>query len=112
MADSKYGRLFTEKDVDEIVNIATSAATLGNVLSGEDCVLTFEQEQGPLTFSEDEPLFLVRGKDKAAWETLIKYIEECERLGSPDEHIRAAQHAAGKLMAWQQINNPVVKVPD
>lgn len=109
--DSKYGPLYTQQDLDELINIATAAATLGNVLDGSQVVAVFESEQGPLTFPKDEPLFLLRGKDSNAWETIVKYIELCESSDASDEHIRVAQHSAGKILAWQQIHPELVKVP-
>lgn len=111
MTDDKYGRLVTGSELEELINVATAAATLGEVLDAEQCIERFEHEQGSLTFPKDEPLFLIRGQDEAAFETTVKYIEECERLGASDEHVRAATHASGKLMAWQQMNKDRVKVP-
>lgn len=121
--EEKYGRLFTEADMRRIVGHAghlymgdtpseeSVTETMGVVLDYLDGKQDPKPEV-PLTFPADEPLFLLRGQDAASPATIGFYTEECDRLRAPAEHQRAAEHAGGRLLAWQAANPDRVKIPD
>jgi hypothetical protein len=54
-------------------------------IDGERLVKTSNGQPVP----DDEPLFVLRARDHAAVPTLLAYIEECRRLGTPADRIDA-----------------------
>lgn len=63
-------------------------------------------------FIEDEPVFLLRGRDVVAVATVRHYAQTCERHGSPKAHVESVLEAADAMAAWQKENPDVVKLPD
>lgn len=117
MPDSKYGRIFTEQDVKELIGWAYAhGRDIGNIedAGGEldNWIMAAADDGTPMTFPDDEPVFVLRGKDKAAATTIGSYADECEALGSPAAHVSAVQHAGGAMLAWQAQHPEHVKVPD
>lgn len=109
MPDEKFGCLFTETDVEELINIATGAATSGEVLNLKDCLNNVGR---PMTFPADEPLFVLRGKDAAAYVGIGAYIDEAERIGASPEFLRRLAHSGGQFLAWQMLHKDRTKTPD
>lgn len=100
--DGKYGRLFTAEDVVRLVNAMT------HEVPDEELNLDALIEQAvreadgrPLTFPADEPLFLLRGKDKFADETVAHYALTCEWGGAGQAHVEASREAALAMNQWQ-----------
>lgn len=120
MADFKYGQIFTKDDVAELINVATAAATLGNVLDVDSVIARFEHEQGQLTFPADEPTFTLRAKDECASQTIATvkgeifrdYVGNCFAAECPEEHINSALYAAREMRDWQIDHRDLVKTPD
>lgn len=131
--DAKYGRLFTEADVKRLMRYAYQKGQDGEVVhadpegipvdAGAVLLMLYEQELalddspfagvGALAFPADEPLFLLRGKDRCTPKTIINgYLQEVWRAGAPREHIEATFAAAVDISAWQHNNLDKVKVPD
>lgn len=119
---SKYGRLFTEEDAFQLVWEALGGSMAGvthdrargsfaRALRELDAC---DREYG-LTFPADEPLFLLRGQDKAVLDALIggqDYEDACVDAGASREHLAAVQAAADEITAWQRAHPDRVKVPD
>jgi len=61
---------------------------------------------------DDEPVFIIRGKDRCAPQTLRQYAENAERAGSPSEHHASARRQADAIEEWQKENEGKVGVPD
>lgn len=118
MADSKYGRLFTEADVRKLMHYAVvrgaveggfmaSDADGNRVDPGAMLLADFECEAARdggsfgvplrLTFPADEPLFLLRGTDGQAQFTVRDYAERCEAAGCAPKHVALAREAAGRF---------------
>lgn len=107
MADLKYGRLFTEEDVVAFTFLS----------SGEEPELIRDRLQGcQTTFPDDEPLFLMRGKDKCAPGAIaggpICYEDACQSEGASEEHLDSVRQAANEMREWQAANRDRVKIPD
>lgn len=117
--EGKYGRLFTEDDVKRMLNMAVleGAPSPAEQIAGFDA-------QGLLTFPADEPLFLLRGQDKAAPEAIsaaervplgyegpIDYAERAVEAGALPPHIIAVERAARMMRDWQREHPERVKVP-
>lgn len=112
MSDDRYGRLFTEAYVEELINVATGQATNGEVLDLEACIIIAESQGVKKPFPEDEPLFLLRGQDEAVIVAIGAYSDECERLGCDPEFISKVTHTGGQILAWQVRNRDRTKRAD
>lgn len=116
MADSKYGRLFTEQDVMAIVdealmlNLAGNVATVPELL--RDLIARAEADKAPMRFPADEPLFLLRAQDTYAAPLVSEYATRCRKTGVSDEHVNGALGVVGSMLAWQGKHPDRVKVPD
>lgn len=60
----------------------------------------------------DEPVFVLRGQDRATPNTIRRWAIEAEAIGADRETVAEAEHVAGLIEAWQQANPDRVKVPD
>jgi len=71
----------------------------------------YQRIQDPLgKIGEDEPVFLIRGKDLAAVPTITAWAQEAARLGADKELCRAVLRFANYVEWWQYQN--ACKVPD
>lgn len=61
------------------------------------------------TIGEDEPVFLLRGKDRLAVHNLYDYAARCEESGLPEMAAQVRAWAL-KMKAWQEING--CELPD
>jgi hypothetical protein len=60
---------------------------------------------------DDEPVFVIRAKDRAALETLYAYVEYVEDVGAEKEFIdHITEQVVPDFRAWQQSHD--TKVPD
>lgn len=119
MAAGKYGRLFTEADIRLL-----AARWLGGRPMGPDIMVeTLDdlERAGRLTFPADEPLFLLRGQDRAASfaiastqpeSTGIDYAQAALNVGATHRHLDEVWKAAARMREWQAANPDRVKVPD
>jgi hypothetical protein len=134
MAEGKYGRLFTEADVHRLLRYAHDRGVTAGMLeegagglaegdrrSVPPTLREIEDEQVELTFPADEPLFLLRGQDKAARMAIgpargdqrrMDYLAACVRAGVSIEHVQGICDAAQGMAEWQAANPDRVKVPD
>jgi hypothetical protein len=123
MAESKYGALYTEEDVAMMVALATRADDPGDV---DVAALRriIEGEGYELRFPADEPLFLLRGQDKAAPGAIAAgpfipqeyggggdYYSNAQVAGADDEHLAAITKAERTMREWQHEHPDRVKVP-
>lgn len=59
---------------------------------------------------EDEPVFLLRGKDITAPDAVRHWADLAEREGASDAIVRAAREQAHRMVLWQAIHGK--QVPD
>jgi hypothetical protein len=119
MSDAKYGRLFTQADLEAAIGVAAGIGKEQRRYPACDEVLhQMELERWSLAFPADEPLFLLRGQDKAVPDTISTYWDICMGFGDPieedecpAEHCDAIQAAGEALDKWQRENPERVKVP-
>lgn len=124
MASAKDGRLFTEPDVRRIVRhaiflhkgvlpreaeAADTTAVVLDFLDGMHEAKPGEHEA--LTFPPDEPLFLLRGQDKAAPEAIARYGAVARYAGAPRELVEASGKASMEMVDWQRDHPDRVKAP-
>jgi hypothetical protein len=111
MAEGKYGRLFTESDVRELLVQAACRAMDGPDDTTAAAIAEQVIAHGPSTFPADEPLFVLRGQDAAAPETIARYCVEAEKVGAGDRHRTAAALVGVAMVNWQAAHPERVKVP-
>ncbi len=104
--DAKYGRLFTEDDVQAILRVAGADDGLETALHN----LAYSGYK--LRFDGDEPLFLLLGRDKAVVPTLHGYLDHSAAAGSPAAHIAAVNEQIERFEDWQATHPDVVDAPD
>lgn len=116
--DGKYGRLFTEQDVRKIVRYATiSAQTMSPELSSEqvmnDVLDDKISDDFNLTFPKDEPLFLLRAKDKRSLGAVRHYHDLCDRsVGVGVDHLDGVEKSVRQFEEFRADNPDRMKDPD
>lgn len=134
--EAKYGRLFTEQDLrllmsgfgDRVTEACVRAATTGQKVKAGWARGLMEQviaeDSELLTFPPDEPLFLLRGQDKATPDAISSYWDVCAGYGdlhdpqrdddqlTSDEHLAAVKAVGEGIEAWQREHPDRVKIPD
>lgn len=110
MADTKYGRVFTEQDVRMIVQ----AAIESDCESDQELTKVIETlDNGQeLKFPPDEPIFILRGQDQCAPAAIDDYREWCVEAGAQQAHLDAVLKAEQHFEAFQTNNPDRVKVAD
>lgn len=63
-------------------------------------------------FYDDEPVVVLRGRDRLVPELLRMYAELCSSAGSPLFHVDLVQHTANTIAAWQEANSDLVRTPN
>lgn len=114
--DSKYGRIFTQ---DDVVNIVFRAFDIDNDNDGfdlDDIIRIIEKDEKLIeqrTFPDDEPLFILRAKDQLAYSAIEQYQIVCDEDGDVDEGHRAGIDEARKRFVEFRNENPDrMKIPD
>lgn len=73
--------------------------------------VTVEKEPGN-SLGDDEPVFILRGRDVVSVATVRVYAQKCAQHGSPKEHVLSVNEAADAMVVWQKANPDLVKLPD
>lgn len=60
----------------------------------------------------DEPVFLIRGQDRAAPAAIAAWVEEAKAQGAAPDIIEAAERQIGAVVEWQDRTPGVSKTPD
>lgn len=111
MMDSKYGRIFTEDDVKMIVAAAVKADDPSTV-DLHPLISNLGGYGFETRFPEDEPIFVIRGKDKAALRTIIYYYDAAITEGAGDEHLENVTKAITEFRMFAEENPQRIKIPD
>lgn len=61
---------------------------------------------------DDEPVFILRGQDRATPQTIMEYANNAVTVGADAEHAERAREASSELRRWQEANPDRVKIPD
>lgn len=108
MADLKYGRLFTEGDVEAILEhfgAAFETREFGKV-ADQAIAEGFEP-----TFPADEPLFLLRGQDDLAQHTVQSYFNLAADNGAPASVLISAEKSADQFAEFAIAHPDRIKEP-
>jgi hypothetical protein len=76
-------------------------------VDGDKIVKTRTEEEIP----EDEPCFLIRGRDKVAIEVLYRYRTMCRSFGSRAHHLKSIDGMIKEFERYQRLNPKEVRVP-
>lgn len=109
MADSKYGRIFTE---DDLKKIAGHRLEISGEYEMMDIVKELD-EAGELTFPPDEPLFTLRAKDRLSLGVIRAYFDHCIRVRDIDRtHVDNVEQAHRAFDAFRTEHPDRMKIPD
>jgi hypothetical protein len=109
--DSKYGRLFTEADVERIIAEALIQQHKQPQVRAANVIAEVQHQTGEFTFPADEPLFLLRGQDALAPGVVMSYAMACADAHASEEHRDGAWRTHDALVDWQAEHPDRVKVP-
>lgn len=69
-------------------------------------------ETSRIGLGEDEPVFIIRAKDKASIPALLGYAEAAYHAGASAEFVQDVIASVRRFEAWQEKNGDIVKTPD
>lgn len=61
---------------------------------------------------DDEPVFIIRGQDKAAVDAIISYGDHAGVQGATNEFCDSVTRRSDEFAEWQESHLDAVKVPD
>jgi hypothetical protein len=110
VSDNKYGRVFTESDVEKIFEWIVAQGEgqpldLGMVLESMD------DEGVRFKFDPDEPIFILRGHDRRAIGA-IKHYQEHQSARAPHNHTKAIDTAYQSFLDYREQNPGQMKEPN
>lgn len=108
--DPKYGRIFTESDIEQVLGQLADALTEDDKPMADRVKDALDQINPQIP--ADETVFLVRAQDKHALPLIDAYAEFCQLNGSPPTHLSNIMNARSRVEEWQRANPDKVKVPD
>jgi hypothetical protein len=119
MADNKYGDIYTEDEVVEIVRLAKTEV-LNLVKSGssddeiderfsEGNIREVARTEIERVFHPGEPLFVLRGQDKRALGA-VRWYRDHQWPGSKNDHIDSIDEALARFEAYRKLGS--MKEPD
>jgi hypothetical protein len=110
MADNKYGRIFTEEDLRNVVANAIDEKIDGE--DGLDQIIVRMYDNGEFKFPKDEPLFMLRAQDQLAVQAISDYSSMSAANGVNQDQQHAVQQALDQFKVWQRVHSDRVKLPD
>lgn len=110
MSDSKYGRIFTQ---DDMLNFAHH---VGSELAGVDRGYSMDQLIGMLDdftgkFPPDEPLFVLRARDKRALGA-VRFYRDHQSQQAPSNHLDGVDKAYRQFRVFADENPDLMREPD
>lgn len=109
MSDNKYGRVFTQADVEKMLNYAADHGYDGE--GAADLAARMDADGERFKFPADEPLFILRGRDKRARGT-VRYYADHQSAQAPFNHMNAVEAAYRVFDNYANDNPGEMKEPD
>lgn len=119
MADNKYGELYTEDEVVQLVKMAVESAVnfMDNGESPDDVLERFTdadirevaRTDIERKFHPGEPLFVLRGQDKRALGA-VRFYREHQWPSATQEHLNSVDAAVERFEAYRNLGH--MKEPD
>jgi len=117
MADNKYGRVFTTSDVETILEAVFRKDAPDEWWDDHgspqfDIILEdLDDMNARFKFDPDEPLFILRGRDKRAAGP-IKHYQDHQARTAPNNHMAAIGKALQAFTDYRNANAEKMKEPD
>lgn len=74
--------------------------------------VTVENEPGNRLNGEDEPVFVIRARDRASVATLMDYRNNACQEGAESKMLASVDTTIEQFEQWQSENHGLIKVPD
>jgi hypothetical protein len=114
--DSKYGKIFTEADVNRIIDFLSETGALSvsrDDISLETTLSAMREDQTVHSLDFDDQLvFCLVSGDQVATVAVEEYGNLCRANGCDDQHIYNVRTAAQSFREWQREHPELVKLPD
>lgn len=112
MADMKYGRIFTESDLQKILEFIEPDDFKGVSVPDVNTLLDEMDDKGiRFKWEKDEPVFVLRARDKTA-EGAVRYYRDRQRPGAPANHLDGVEKAYQSFHSYRVDNPELMKDPD
>ena len=72
--------------------------------------VTTREPHDPL--GDDEPAFVLRGRDKLAADAILGYAAACREAGCPEEHLTQVHEAVSRFDRFAEQHPDRMKLPD
>ena len=110
MPDNKYGRVFTEGDVEKIFEWIGNAGD-GQPLDLEWTLKLMDEEGVRFKFDADEPLFILRGRDQRAIGA-IRFYQDHQSPRAPQNHTDGIASALAQFDRYRSEHASKMREPD
>jgi hypothetical protein len=111
MADSKYGRMFTQSDVEKILEWVEENTNSASAIDTAGILEAMDAESVRFKFDRDEPTFTLRARDKRAAGAIRHYLDHQAR-NAPTNHIDGIMKAFRSFNTYREENPGQMKEPD
>jgi hypothetical protein len=108
--DNKYGRVFTQGDVEKIFEWIVAQGE-GQPLNLGMTLESMDDEGVRFKWNANEPIFVLRGQDRTA-EAAIRFYREHQRPSAPPDHLDAIDSAVDSFREFRTNNPQLVRDPD
>jgi hypothetical protein len=113
MADNKYGRVFTQGDVEKILDFLYDEEYLrtDDDLGVDDILRDMDAKEVRFKFEPDEPIFVLRGHDKRAAGAIKHYLDH-QGPRAPENHVNGIMAAFRSFNVYREENPGKMREPD
>jgi hypothetical protein len=110
VADNKYGRIFTQGDVEKILERYDPEFAHGDI-EFADLLDDMDKEGVRFKFPADEPLFILRARDRRAFGA-IRHYQDHQTRNAPSNHQDAIEKAIRDFSNFRESNSNLMREPD
>jgi hypothetical protein len=110
MADLKYGRLFTQADVQKILDHMSSDPD-GNEITAGDVIEEMDEQGVRFKWDADEPVMALRARDNTALGT-VRFYRDRQRRNAPPNHLDIADRCVQAFEQYRIDHPEMMKDPD
>lgn len=111
MADLKYGRVFTQADVQKIIDFMSDENDDNKTPDVSDVVNDMDKRSIRFKWDKDEPIMVLRARDDTALAT-VRYYRDHTRPDAPDNHLDGVQKVFTAFMNFSVDHSDQLKHPD
>lgn len=111
MADSKYGRIFTDSDLEKIFEWLWEKHGLTTDLKPENVLSAMDEAGVRFKFPASEPTMTFRARDKRAVGA-IRFYEDHQSPRAPMRHLYGIEESRRAFEKYREDNPHEMKEPD